>query len=512
MSGKSSIERIYMRVAVKLGLGFGSIVLLFVVAILLVGNRLDLVRQGAEQVQNETLPFVLTGEDMVAQVLQIQQALGDVALTRRTEGFNEAESAARQFSEDAAKFKAMYRSENDLDSLKRIEEIEVIFREYYDTGKRMADVYMNNDIAAGHEAMKEFDNDAAALHKLLSPFHEQQREEAAAVTSGTVVSVSVAQRIMWMAGGIAIMIAIVVALFVTRGLIRQLGGEPAYVAEVVGKIAEGDLTVDVQTRANDTGSMLLAVKNMAENLRRVIGEVHSVADGLASASDEVSATTQNMSQGAVEQAASVEETTASIEQMSASIGQNSENAKLTGDMAAQSADKAAEGGEAVAQTVGAMKQIADKIAIVDDIAYQTNLLALNAAIEAARAGEQGKGFAVVAAEVRKLAERSQVAAQEIGELAGGSVDQAEHAGLLLGEMVPAIGKTSELVQEIAAASEEQNIGASQINAAMNQLNAITQQNASASEQLAATAEEMSSQAEHLLKLIGFFRVPGRVAA
>jgi methyl-accepting chemotaxis protein len=194
--------------------------------------------------------------------------------------------------------------------------------------------------------------------------------------------------------------------------------------------------------------------------------------------------------------------------MSASISQNAENAKVTNGMADKASKEAGEGGQAVKQTVDAMKSIADKIGIIDDIAYQTNLLALNAAIEAARAGEHGKGFAVVAAEVRKLAERSQVAAQEIGEVAKDSVELAERAGHLLDEMVPSIAKTSDLVQEIAAASEEQSAGVGQVNTAMTQLNQITQQNASSSEELAATAEEMSSQAEQLQQLVGFFKVDG----
>jgi methyl-accepting chemotaxis protein len=175
-------------------------------------------------------------------------------------------------------------------------------------------------------------------------------------------------------------------------------------------------------------------------------------------------------------------------------------------MASKASKQATEGGQAVSSTVEAMKKIAGKIGIVDDIAYQTNLLALNAAIEAARAGEHGKGFAVVAAEVRKLAERSQVAAQEIGELARSSVSLAEKAGKLLDEMVPSINKTSELVQEIAAASSEQSSGVGQINGAMGQLNQTTQQNASASEELAATSEEMSSQTEQLQSVMSFFKL------
>jgi methyl-accepting chemotaxis protein len=197
-----------------------------------------------------------------------------------------------------------------------------------------------------------------------------------------------------------------------------------------------------------------------------------------------------------------------MEQMSASVNQNTENAKLTDNMASKASKEAVEGGTAVKQTVDAMKQIASKIGIIDDIAYQTNMLALNAAIEAARAGEHGKGFAVVAAEVRKLAERSQVAAQEIGELAGGSVKMAERAGTLLDEIVPSIQKTSDLVQEIAAGSSEQSSGIGQINSAMSQLSQITQQNASASEQLAATAEEMNGQSEQLQQTMAFFKLSG----
>ena len=192
--------------------------------------------------------------------------------------------------------------------------------------------------------------------------------------------------------------------------------------------------------------------------------------------------------------------------MSASISQNSDNAKVTDSMATKAAKEAEEGGRAVVDTVRAMKQIASKIGIVDDIAYQTNLLALNAAIEAARAGEHGKGFAVVAAEVRKLAERSQEAAKEIGDLAGNSVSTAERAGRLLEEIVPSIKRTSDLVQEITAASEEQSTTVNQIGTAMNQLSKATQQNASASEELAATSEELSGQAEQLQEVIGFFNV------
>ena len=277
------------------------------------------------------------------------------------------------------------------------------------------------------------------------------------------------------------------------------------VARVLLAVAEGDLTPRITADyAGLFGRVKDSVNTSSDNLTRVIGEVRAAADALTGAANQVSATAQSLSQAASEQAASVEQTTASIDVMSASINQNSDNAKVTDGMATKTNKEAEDGGAAVSQTVVAMKQIAAKIGIVDDIAYQTNLLALNAAIEAARAGEHGKGFAVVAAEVRKLAERSQEAAKEIGELAGSSVTTAERAGKLLDEIVPSIQKTSELVQEIAAASSEQSESVTQIGGAMGQLSKATQQNASASEELAATSEELSGQAEQLQQSIAFF--------
>lgn len=278
-------------------------------------------------------------------------------------------------------------------------------------------------------------------------------------------------------------------------------------AAVMQGLSEGRLTVTVDGEYQGVYHELKeSVNSTVESLRRIISDVRSNSESLAQAATEVSATAQSLAQGASEQAASVEETSAAVEEMTASIAQNAENSKITDGMASKAAGEAREGGKAVEDTVHAMKQIASKIGIVDDIAYQTNLLALNAAIEAARAGEHGKGFAVVAAEVRKLAERSQVAAQEISQLASGSVQTAERAGSLLKEIVPAIAKTSDLVQEISAASEEQSSGVGQINESMTQVTTATQQNASASEELAATAEEMSGQAETLMQLVSFFQL------
>jgi len=299
---------------------------------------------------------------------------------------------------------------------------------------------------------------------------------------------------------------------IIEGINATLDGIILPVSEAVAVLVEmekGDLTLSVK---GDYKGQLKDFKDTVNNtvakLAQIIAEVNATTETLASATGQISSTAQSLSQASSEQAASVEETSASVEQMSASIRQNTDNAKVANTMSADGTAKAADGGVAVTETVTAMKQIAKKIGIIDDIAYQTNLLALNAAIEAARAGEHGKGFAVVAAEVRKLAERSQVAAQEIGQLAGNSVGMAERAGKLLDEIVPATRKTADLVQEITAASQEQTVGVDQVNTAMSQLSQITQQNASASEELAATAEEMSGQAVNLQELMAFFTISG----
>ena len=303
------------------------------------------------------------------------------------------------------------------------------------------------------------------------------------------------------------LVCVVLLLLLTLPLVRSLSQALIDLKKTLARVAEGDLTARVDTRRGDElGDMARSLDATLARLEETIHGVKKFGDTISGASGQVSTTAHSLSLSSSEQAASVEECTASIEQMSASITQNTENARVTDNIAAKASAQAVAGGTAVRDTVAAMKSIAGKIGIVDDIAYQTNLLALNAAIEAARAGEHGRGFAVVAAEVRKLAERSQVAAQEIGQLAGSSVTLAEQAGQLLDEMLPSIKKTSDLVQEIAAASQEQSQGVGQINGAMGQLNQATQQNAAASEELAATAEEMGGQAAQLQALMEFFTI------
>src|SRR5262245_43056971 len=302
---------------------------------------------------------------------------------------------------------------------------------------------------------------------------------------------------------VAIFFSIVVTLVISRGITKPIQD----VVTVVETISNGDLTKSVAVDRNDEiGRLLAAMARMAGKLNEMIGEVRMGAGSVSTAAAQVASSASSVSQGTSEQAAAVEQVTSSMEEMSASITQNAENSRKMEQMARKGAQDAAQSGQAVLDAVTAMKSIAERIVVIEEIAYQTNMLALNAAIEAARAGEHGRGFAVVAGEVRNLAERCRVAAQEIGGLATSNVQIAERSGGLLNELVPAIQKTADLVQEVAATSSEQASGVNQINRAISQVGLVTQRNAAGAEELSSTAEELASQAEALQDMISFFRV------
>ncbi|MGO4197162.1 methyl-accepting chemotaxis protein [Rhizobium sp. YAF28] len=285
----------------------------------------------------------------------------------------------------------------------------------------------------------------------------------------------------------------------------RMTGNLRNTAQIANQISNGDLTVSPKP-LSEKDTLGIALEQMVERLRGVVADAIAAAENVSSGSQELSASSEQVSQGATEQAASAEEASASMEQMASNIKQNADNAAQTEKIARQSAKDAENSGDAVNRAVAAMRTIAEKIGIVQEIARQTDLLALNAAVEAARAGEHGKGFAVVASEVRKLAERSQSAAAEISAMSGDTVKAAQEAGDMLGRLVPDIRKTAELVSEISSACREQDIGAAQINEAIQQLDKVTQQNAGASEEMSATSEELATQAEELQASIAFFKV------
>jgi len=309
------------------------------------------------------------------------------------------------------------------------------------------------------------------------------------------------------------LLMVVLGVFVAIYFARNMSLSISNTVSVMSAINDGDLdvkplSVHPKGPRDELEELGAAVNSMSSKLREVVSNVQGAAESVTQGSGELAATSQSLSEGATNQASSVEEVSASMEEMTANIEQNTDNARQTEKIARQAASDAKRGGESVSKTVEAMRQIADKIAIIEEIARQTNLLALNAAIEAARAGEHGKGFAVVAAEVRKLAERSGVAAAEISELSADSVDIAEEAGKMLEKMVPDIIQTAELVQEIATSSDEQQSGSNQIKNAMLELDRVVQQNSAESEEVAASSEELAGHAGLLEETIGYFRLGG----
>lgn len=487
-----------MRIGVRLGLGFGLVVLLTLVMAVTALSKVVLLDSAWQEYQS-----VITAKQNAISVSYV--ALGD-GIHHFKNYVIRGGDYDKKFMSDMDGVDAVVTA--FLATQKVVPEEERLFADILASSKKYREDMKvlvslrekNTEIPDLDKAVKGADKPIAAALGHLSEICQQ----ASQVKSGQFAALfaSTKQWIFW-SGTVICLFAALIAYLTSTRITRPLNEA----LNVASQLAEGNLAVNIEARSKDeTGLLLDAMKHMAEKLSQIIAEIRRSADALSGASEQVSATSQSLSQASCEQAASVENVAVSIGQMSASINQNTENAKDTDSMAGEAVKEAREGWQAVNDTVEAMKQIAGKIDIVDDIAYQTNLLALNAAIEAARVGEQGKGFAVVAAEVRKLAERSQIAAQEIDELAKSSVAMAEKAGKLLNTVLPSIHKTSDLVRDIASASSVQSSGVARINHAMGLINQSTQQNASASEELAATAEEMNSQAELLMNTMEFFKL------
>jgi methyl-accepting chemotaxis protein len=494
-----------LRIGLKLVIGFVAVALLAgVIGFVGVRELQGIKQDDIKMYQKVTVPLGEMG-DMSVKFQRVRINLRDLVETNDPQEKQQIKETIKKLREGIGEHvKEIEKTILTDEGRKLLDDYKEVRKVY---GVQIERIMQLADLDKDVEAMAVLKGDGkkAALEyqQVIDRLIESKVKQAQLISDENVSGADSASRMMTIMAVVGILVAIALGVVISRIITGPLNKAVA----IANALEQGDLTVAVVTDSRDeTGQMLTSLGNMVAKLKQVVGDVMSAADHVASGSQQLSATAQQMSQGATEQAASAEEISSSMEEMTSSVRQNADNSLQTEKIASKSAADAREGGKTVHETVVAMQEIAAKISIIEEIARQTNLLALNAAIEAARAGEHGKGFAVVATEVRKLAERSQFAAGGISELSSRSVAIAEQAGEMLDKMVPDIQRTAELVQEISAASKEQDTGAEQVNKAIQQLDNVIQQNASASEEMASTSEELSGQAEQLQEAISFFRI------
>ncbi|SFJ91534.1 methyl-accepting chemotaxis protein [Desulfomicrobium apsheronum] len=498
---------INMRIMSKLLLSFAITLSIMAGLGWFASTQMSRVNEKSTEISGNWLPSVQACGELNALILEVRNAEYGHAISENEKDMAQYEQRIEQYKAEIQNIRAMYEKLPSLEEESRLYEgYKNHWNLYIKENTAIVALSRANKTQEAVNAMRgtsriEYYAAKEALEKII----QIQKNASDAASAEADVIYSNARTSIIIANTIAILVGVLLAFLVARVITRQLGTEPGVIATVAGRIANGDLAIAFNDTTRHIG-VYADIKRMCERIREIVAEVQGASENVASGSEEMSASAEQLSQGSTEQAASVEEVSSSMEQMAANIRQNADNAGQTEKIALKAAHDADASGKAVVQAVDAMKNIAEKISIVEEIARQTNLLALNAAIEAARAGEHGKGFAVVAAEVRKLAERSGTAAAEISELSSSTLSVADQAGQMLVKLVPDIQRTAELVQEISAASNEQNAGAEQINKALQQLDQVIQQNASASEEMASTSEELSSQAEQLQSTISFFRL------
>ena len=517
-----------MKVGTRLAAGFALILVLLALAIFLGLNRMAMMQSQTDQVAKVNNAQVAQIMAMRATVFDRMIAVRNLALmsemSQMQPEVDRIHDNEKKFYEADQKLIRLFEhpstSEQERALLTRVHEQHTAIASPM---KKAIELGLANKAAEATRVL--IDEVRPIQRQLMQELTElAQMEDRLSLEASAAGEVSYESAREWLMalGVLAILLGSAAAMLITRSITRQLGGEPSYAAEIAGRIANGDLDVQIDTRTDDRSSLLFAMKSMRDKLADIVRNVRNGTDTIATASSQIAAGNLDLSSRTEQQASSLEETASSMEELTSTVRQNAENAGQANQLAVSASEVAQRGGDVVSQVVDTMalindsaRKIVEIIGVIDGIAFQTNILALNAAVEAARAGEQGRGFAVVATEVRSLAQRSAAAAKEIKALIGDSVDKVDsgsklvaQAGSTMDEVVASVRRVTDIMAEITAASQEQSAGIEQVNQAITQMDQVTQQNAALVEEAAAAADSLQEQAAALSEIVSVFSVSG----